>query len=60
MIVRMAVASTLGGGFCNGPVGTFESPGGALVSPGGVFVSPASAETERTMVKAMANIKRFM
>lgn len=49
-IVRMTVASTLGG---VGPVGTFESPGG-------VFVSPASAETERTKVKATVNIKRFM
>ena len=65
MIVRRTLDSMLGpcvspGGACVSPGGEFVSPGGVCVSPGGDAVSPASAATERTHVKAMANIKRFM
>lgn len=76
MIVRRTLASRLGpcvspvndcpGGVNDSPGGLCVSPGGACVSPGagdaipGDDISPASAETERTHVKVMANMKRFM
>jgi hypothetical protein len=65
MIVRMIVVSTPGGD-CTSPGGEAVSPGSVCVSPGpgdatpGVDISPANAATERTKVKAMASMKRFM
>ncbi len=71
MIVRMIVAKIPGPCTCPvtgaGPGTVGISPGavvvadaGVVVATGTVGISPASAETERTHVKATVNMNRFI